>query len=484
MRAMEDAAPSHQQHLEQSRNQVIELLSRQAVERELMQRSAEGGARQDLVGGLVLRQQQAALELRLAQFHPADIAFVMESLAPEARAMAWSLVRPERRGAVLLETSEAVQRSLMSAMRPEEIAAIVRPLESDDIAALLADLPEAQRQAVLTQLDRTDQAEVRSMLSFPEGSIGAIMDLDYISVRADASLEAVHRLLRRRKQLPPHTTQVFVVSRGNELQGLLGVQRLLTEEPETLVSEVMTADPVHFFTDEPVNKAVAAFEKYDLISAPVVNLHRQVVGRITVDAVLQEVAEKSELDALRQAGLSEHEDLYGPVLQSGRNRWPWLALNLITSFTSSRVIGLFDNTIARLTALATLIPIVASLGGNTGTQTMELVIRAMALDQLGSAQLRRTFTKEFLIALLNGSMWGVALGTMTYMLYGNWKLSLAIWLSMLLELVVAAAAGVAIPVTLKRIGRDPVMGSSVLLTAVTDTMGFFILLGLATIFVF
>jgi magnesium transporter len=302
-------------------------------------------------------------------------------------------------------------------------------------------------------------------------------------VREDATLEAVQRLLRRLKNdLPEENTDIFVVDRSNELRGKLSLEQLVLNEPEQSVNEVMSREPSFFFTDDPIKEAVAAFEKYDLLSAPVVNLHRQVVGRITVDSVLDEINARAESESLRQAGLSKHEDLYGPVLQSGRNRWPWLGLNLLTSFGSSRVIGVFDNVIVQFTALATLIPIIASLGGNTGTQTMELVIRAMALDQLGSAQLRRTFIKEFLVALLNGSMWGAALGAMTYMMYGRWELSLVIYGAMILELIVAALAGVAIPVMLRRVGRDPIMGSSVLLTATTDTMGFFIFLGLAAIF--
>jgi magnesium transporter len=473
----------HHRHLEQSRAQVIDLLSRQAVERELLSRSES--QKQDVVAQLVDRQQQTALAQRLASFHPADIAYVLESLAPEAREMAWHLVKPEQRGAVLLEISDAVLPALIADMSPKEIIAAVRDLEPDEIADLVAMLPQDVAATVMAGLDRAEQFEVRSALSFPEGSVGAVMGPHYVSVREDATLEAVQRLLRRLKNdLPEETTDIFVVDRGNALRGKLSLEQLVLNEPEQLVSEVMTRETEFFYTDDPVKEAVAAFEKYNLLSAPVVNLHQQVVGRITVDAVLDIINERAQSEGLRQVGLIKHEDLYGPVLQSSRNRWPWLGLNLLTSFGSSRVIGVFDDVIAQFTALATLIPIIASLGGNTGTQTMELVIRAMALDQLGSAQLRKTFIKEFLVALLNGSVWGAALGIMTYILYGKWQLSLVIYGAMILELLVGALAGVAIPVGLKRIGRDPIMGSSVLLTATTDTMGFFILIGLAAVFMF
>ncbi len=482
---MNDAAPlahHHHHHLELARAQVIELLSRQAVERELLSRSAEAGERQDVVASLVSRQQQAQLEQRLLHFHPADIAFVLENLAPDARQMAWSLVRPERRGAVLLETTTAVQRSLMSDMRAEEVAAVVRPLDSGEIADLLSELPEELKQATLARLDRSDQVEVRSVLSFPEGSVGAVMEVDFIAVRADASLEAVHRLLRRRKQLPPHTTQIFVVNRENELEGLLALQKLLVEEPEIPVSEVMTPEPVYFFTDDPVKDAVAAFEKYDLSSAPVLNLHKQVVGRITVETVLNQVTAQQSSETLRQVGLDEDEDLFAPALQSGRKRWPWLGLNLLTAFFASRVVGAFEPIIAQIVALAALMPIVASIGGNTGNQTVALVIRRLAMDQLGPAQLRQMFRKELIISAINGTLWGTALAATTLLLYHNPALSLVIGAALLLNILVAAFIGMVTPVLLQRLGRDPVRGSSIILTFATDSMGFFIFLGLAAVF--
>ncbi len=472
----------HHSHLERAREQIIDLLTRQAVERGLVSRAEGSADRQDVVAQLVARQQQAQLESKLALLHPADIAFILEALPPGVRATAWSLVRPERRGAVLLETNEAVLRTLLGDMRPEEVAAVVRHLDSDDIAELLSEMGEDERQAVLVKLDRDDQAEVRSVLSFPEDCVGSMMDLDFLSIREDASMEAVLRLLRRQKKLPAEINQLIVVDRAGHLRGVLSLDQLLLSDPEKLVREVMTAEPTFFYTGDAIDDAVTAFEKYDLISAPVVNLHKQVVGRIPVDAVVDAIKERAQNEGLRQVGLPHAEDLYGSVLKSGRNRWPWIGLNLLTAFASSRVIGIFDSVIAQIVAIATLIPIVASLGGNTGTQTMELVIRALALDQLGPAQLRRTFVKEVLVALLNGSIWGAALGAMTFMLYGKPMLSLVIYGAMVIELAVAAFAGVAIPVALKRIGRDPVMGSSVLLTAVTDTTGFFVFLGLATVF--
>ncbi|MCK9194355.1 MAG: magnesium transporter [Nevskia sp.] len=472
----------HHRHLEQARAQVIELLTRQAVERELVSKSEGHGGQDAVVSQLVARQQQTALQQRMLRFHPADIAFVLESLPRDAREMAWALVRPERRGAVLLETSDAVRRNLIEDMPPGEIAASLHHLESDDIADLIGSLPEDIGAQVLERLDRADQVEVRSVLSYPDGTVGAMMDLDFLTVRDDAALEAVLRLLRRKKKLPAETNQIVVVDRGNVLRGVLTLEQLLLSEPEQSVAEVMTPNPQFFYTDDPVTDAVAVFERYDLISAPVVNQHMEVVGRVAVDDIVDTIQAQQERDALRQVGLREEEDLFAPVWQSGRNRWPWLALNLFTAFIASRVIGFYEPTIEKLVALAALMPIVASVGGNTGNQTMALVIRALSLNQLSGPLLRKMLIKELLIAALNGSVWGSVLGAMTFMLYHELPLTAVITAATVFELLLAATAGAMIPVLLERFGRDPVLGSSVLLTAVTDSMGFFIFLGLASLF--
>ena len=320
------------------------------------------------------------------------------------------------------------------------------------------------------------------MLSFPAGTVGARMNFDFITVREDTTLEAVQRLLRRRKPLPPHTTQLFVVDRNNGLLGLLALQKLVTEEPETIVRDVMTPEPVFFYTDDPVDHAVQSFERYDLITVPVVNLHQQVVGRLTVDSVVDTINERVQRQRLEEVGLSEDDDLYAPVRISARGRWQWLAINLLTAFIASRVIDAFEPVIAQLVVLAALMPIVASIGGNAGNQTVALVIRGLALNQLAPAQLRLMLVRELGIAAYNGAVWGGLLGLVTLILYRSPALSTVIAAAMLLNLVVAAGVGTLAPVLLHRIGRDPVRGSSVILTAATDSMGFLIFLGLAAVF--
>ena len=367
-------------------------------------------------------------------------------------------------------------------MPVDEIAALVKPLDSEDIADLIGSLPEEQGQAVLQRLDRDDQDEVRSMLSFPEGSVGAMMDLDAITVREDASLESVLQLVRRRKDLPAHTNQLFVVDRDNVLRGLLPLTKLLVGAPEAVVGQLMNRQPVYFYTDDRMRDAIDAFEKYDLLSAPVVNLHDQIVGRLTVDAVLDEVNERAQIESLRQVGLSPDEDVFAPTFVSARNRWPWLGLNLLTAFLASRVVGWFEPIIAQLVALAALMPIVASIGGNTGNQTAALVNRALALNQLNRATLRPLLFKELGIATINGLLWGSVLALATQAIYRQWPLSFVIAGAVLLNLWLAALAGVAIPLALQRFGRDPIMGASVILTGLTDSGGFFIFLGLAALF--
>ncbi|MCH9828305.1 MAG: magnesium transporter [Gammaproteobacteria bacterium] len=476
---MAETQHPHHRHLEQARSQVIELLSRQAIERDIVSRSENRN--QDVVAGLVARQQRTQLSLRLAQFHPADVAFVLEALAPEARAAAWDLVGHDRRGAVLLEAADAVRRQLVAAMPADEIAATVAPLDSDDIADLIAELPDEQRADVLARLDQSDQAAVRSVLSFPDGTVGAEMDLDFVSVREDASLDAVLRYLRRRGRLPDDTNQIFVVDRQNHLRGVLSLEHLLLGDPEQSVAELMDANPRLFYTDDPVHEAVGAFERYDLITAPVLNLQNQVVGRITVDSVLDSLNERLQRQRLEEVGLSEDQDVYAPIPQAARERWAWLGINLATAFISSRVIGAFEDIILQLVALATLMPIVASMGGNTGNQTVALVIRGLALGQLGGPQLKRLVWRELAVSAYNGVIWGAVLGLAALLLYQNLGLALVISVAMLLNLIVAATVGIFAPVLLDRFGRDPVRGSSIILTFATDSMGFLIFLGLASL---
>ena len=460
--------------------EIQALIARQEIVSQLVAREQTG--KQELVQALVARQHAVELETRLNRLHPADAAFVLESLPAEQRDVAWQLIRPERRGSILLELAGTVQADLVGLLDDDELIVLAKKLPSTDFADLVENLPEERAAAVLARLEAGERAQVQTALSFPEDSVGGLMDTDVVTVLDDVTLAEATSSLRARRGLPGQLTSVFVVDRGNVLQGALPLARLLLGDPGRRVSEVMDADPVHFATTDKAVEAAQAFERYDLLVAPVVNMHRHVVGWITVDKVVDRLTEDSFKQSLGQVGLGEDVDLFGPVWEGGRRRWIWLGLNLLTAFIASRVIGVFEGSIERLAALAALMPIVASIGGNTGNQTVALVVRGLALSQLNESNRRYLLRKELAISALNGAIWGLVMGLVTLVLYGSFPLAAVMAGAMLLNMLVAATAGVLCPLILERMGRDPVMGSSILLTGITDSMGFLIFLGLASVF--
>jgi magnesium transporter len=422
------------------------------------------------------------LRARLDRLHPADIAYVLESLPLDERLAIWELVKAERDGEILLEVSDAVRESLIASMDSRELVAAAETLEADQLADLAPDLPAGVMEEVVQALPPEEREHLRAALSYPEGSVGALMDFDHVSVREDLTLEAVSRYLRRLDELPPHTDQIFVVDRSRALRGTLPLGRLIVSDLHLEVASVMVSESISFSPEDQAEDAASAFERYDLVSAPVLDSHARLVGRLTVDAVMDYIREKSAESQLAEAGLREEEDIFAPVLNSFKNRWAWLAINLVTAFIASRVIGVFENSIAQLVALAALMPIVAGIGGNSGNQTITMIVRALALGQIHGGYWSKLLSKEIGVALLNGLVWGTLLGAVAYLLYGNVALGGVMALAMLLNLVLAAVMGVAIPWLRSRFQRDPALGSSVLITAVTDSGGFFIFLGLATVF--
>lgn len=468
----------HHKNLEATLREVMDLLERQALVHQLVVRADT--RKPELAQSLVARQHAVELEKKLNRLHPADAAFVLESLNQEQRATAWQLVDRDRRGAILLELADPVRASLLTLLEDLELVALGRQMEGEEFAELVHELPQERVEKILAQLGSRERAEVQSVLSFPEGSVGSLMQLDAVTVREDITLDEAIAALRRRRNLPEQFTSLVVVDRNNVLRGVLPLDRLLTRDGSVPAADVMDANPTYFLTSDAVDDAAQAFERYDLMSAPVVSLHRQVVGLLTVDDVLGYVSEDSFKTSLSQVGLSEDEDLFAPILASGRKRWAWLGLNLLTAFVASRVVGAFEESIAELAALAALMPIVASIGGNTGNQTVALVIRALALSQLNRANVRFLLQKELAIGLVNGLMLGLLMAAATLVLYGSAPLAGVMLASMVLNMLLAAVVGVFCPLVLDRLGRDPVRGSSILLTATTDTMGFLIFLGLST----
>jgi magnesium transporter len=432
---------------------------------------------------LAQRHDPAALRTELDQLHPADVAYILEALPLEERLVVWNLVKAEREGEILLELSEAVRESLIATMDSKELVAAAETLEADEIADLAPDLPEEVVQDVIRALPLEERVLLRAALSYDEGTVGALMDFDQISVREDATLEAATRMLRGLDELPAHTDQLFVVDRVERLTGTLPLARLIVSDLARLVGEVMVPESVKLRPEDRAEDAAQAFERYDLASAPVVDLITgRLVGRVTVNAVVDHIREQSAETQLAEAGLSKEEDVFASVWNSFKNRWAWLAVNLMTAFIASRVIGAFEGSIEKLVALAALMPIVAGIGGNSGNQTITMIVRALALGQIQPSYWRKLVAKELGVATMNGVIWGGLLGFATWLLYRNVALGGVMALAMLLNLLLAAGMGVVIPYLRARLGNDPAVGSSVLITACTDSGGFFIFLGLATLF--
>jgi magnesium transporter len=430
----------------------------------------------------VAKSTREALEQMLARLHPADIAYILEALPRDERLYIWDLVKADRDGDILVEVSDAVRETLISTMDTDELVAATETLPADEIASIAHDLPREVMDDVLQHLPVEEREQLRAAMSFDEDMVGAWMDFEDVQIRADVTLEVVLRYLRRFEQLPPQTDQLFVVDRDERLEGVLPINRLIVSDPERLVRDVMEPPVVTLLHHEDVGNAARAFERYDLVSAAVVDTNGRLVGRVTVDDVLDFVRERSEEEMLAQAGLRGEEDVFASVWKSFQNRWTWLAVNLVTAFIASRVIGIFEGSIQRLVALAALMPIVAGIGGNSGNQTITMIVRALALGQVTREQSRQLIRKELAVSLLNGLIWGGVMGVIAMMLYDQVSLGLVMVLAMTLNLLLAALMGVLIPMTMMKLGRDPAVGSSVMITAVTDSGGFFIFLGLATLF--
>jgi magnesium transporter len=468
----------HPDELQQHLREVQDLLARSRVY------VTEDEAPEE-VPALVLPapEHAGALRARLDALHPADIAYILEALPLQERRYVWDLVKAERDGEILLEVSDAVRESLIETMAPHELKAAAETLDADELADLAPDLPPEVIQDVFQSLSNDEREQLRAAMSYPEESVGALMDFDLVTVREDITLEVVLRYLRRFDELPDHTDKLFVIDRDEHLVGILTLESLLITDPERPVSEVMRCEPkISFTPDDDAGDAAQAFERYDLVSAPVVDRNHRVIGRLTVADVVDFIREESEAEILSHAGLREEEDVFASVWDSVKNRWAWLAINLVTAFVASRVIGAFEGSIEKLVALAALMPIVAGIGGNSGNQTITMIVRAIATGQIEESALKRLMKKEAGVALFNGLVWGGLLGVLSWWLYHSVSLGLVMTAAMMLNLLLAACAGVLIPILRQRFGGDPAVGSSVMITALTDSGGFFIFLGLATLF--
>jgi magnesium transporter len=460
--------------------QIRELLQKHHVVEHLTR--VQDSRKHELIESLVHRQNLAELRNRLARLHPADVAYFLDNLPVDERIVVWEQVRGPRGGEVLLEASDSVRRQLIADTPDEPLFALLRELDADDLTYLADDLPTAVLDRCLQSLSTDERSWLVSSMNFAPDTVGALMSNVMVTVRDTDTLEQVLAQVRALDEFPAHTDKLFVLDRRGQFRGVLPLTLLLRGRPASPVADVMASDAVAFRADDNARDASLAFERYDLVSAPVVNERGKLAGRLTVDVMMDYLREKNSDELLKLAGLSREEDLFTSIWGSARNRWLWLSLNLVTAFIASRVIGVFEDSILHLVALAALMPIVASVGGNTGNQTTALVIRAVAMGQATAANVVRLVRRELGIGLLNGVLLGVVVALFALAFYRSTALAAVIAAAMLINLLIAAGVGLAVPLTLHRLGRDPALGSSVLLTATTDSMGFLIFLGLATVF--
>ena len=432
--------------------------------------------------GEVLESGRAfSVKQTMQAMHPAELAHALESLPSNKRLVAWQLLDGEHAGEVLTELNEEVRDSLMEEIESDELLEAMRGLDVDDVADLIQSLPGALIPEVLSGLDKQNRQRVESVLSWPEDSAGGLMDLDVITVRHDVSLDVVLRYLRLRGEIPQGTNRLVVVDRHDYYQGVLSLRQLLTNDPDLLVSDVMRNDIEPIPADMPELEIVRLFEDLDLITAVVVDDDGRLLGRITVDDVVDVMREEAEQQVLNMAGVSPEDDLFGSVIKSAKKRAVWLGINLLTALLAAWVIGQFEVALEAIVALAILNPVVASMGGIAGSQTLTLVIRSQAMGHLSTDNFRWLLSKEMYVGAINGVMWSVVVACVAWAWFDSAKLGLVIGIALVLNLMAAAAAGVTIPVVLRRMGVDPALAGGVILTTVTDVVGFVSFLGLATV---
>jgi magnesium transporter len=414
--------------------------------------------------------------------HPAEIASLIESLPPAQREVVWNFVEPEIEGDVLVEMNENVRQSLIDGMDADELLAAAENMELDDLADLVGDLPETVSLQLVKSMDHQDRERLKAVMSYEPDTAGGLMNVDTVSVRGDVTVEVVLRYLRMRRELPDKTDRLIVVDRDDRYLGTVTLTRLLTEDPDKSVGDILDPDAPRISPEISAHDVARLFQDRDLVSAAVVDAHGKLLGRITVDDVVDVISEEAAHEVLSSAGLADEEDVFAGVFPSTRRRLVWLGINLITAFLAAAVVSRFEGTIEKVAALAALMPIVASMGGIAGTQTVTLIIRGIALGQVEWVNAKWLLWKEIAVGGLNGVIWACVVGGVTILWFGTWKIAAIIAAATLINLLCAAAVGVIVPLALKRMKIDPALSAGVILTTFTDCIGFATLLGLGALF--
>ncbi len=431
---------------------------------------------------ILKRGSQYEIRNFVHSLYPAETAHILESLNPEQRAQIWAVIPPNVMGEILVRVNTEVGQGLLKITDRKDLIEATQSLESDDMVDLLQVLPEPLLSQVMESIGVQERNRLESALAFDEHSAGGLMSLDVLTIRPDVTLDVVLRYLRQRGEMPAATDSLVVVDRNDKFQGLLYIDQLLTHDGDTKVADVMDKKAIAIPYSMPAHDVAVMFEQRDMLSAPVISDDRRVLGRITIDDVVDIIREEADHNIMTMAGLDEEQDMFAPVSVSAKRRAHWLGINLFTAFLASWVIGLFEATLEQIAALAVLMPIVASMGGIAGTQTLTLVVRGLALRQISSANATRLFFKELAVGAINGVLWAIVVASIGGLWFQSVSLGLLLGAAMIINLICAALAGASIPVILDKIGIDPALAGGVLLTTVTDVIGFMSFLGLATIF--
>ena len=420
-------------------------------------------------------------KILLSSLRPAEVANVLESFPPKVRHVMWDLLDEESQNQTLQHLNDDVRDPFLEEMDTAQLVAVGDDLDTDDFADVLQQLPQSITTQVLASLDSRDRARIEAVLSYDEDTAGGLMNTDTITVRPRHALELVFRYLRLRKDLPETTDALIVVNSRDEYVGMLPLAKLLTSDPTVTVREVMDSDAPAIEVTEPDTEVARLFSDADLVSAAVVDEQGKLLGRITIDDVVDVIIEDATEAVLAPAGLDVDEDTFAPIRKSVRRRAIWLGINLITAFIAAAVINLFEETIAKVVALAVLMPIVASMGGIAGTQTLTLIIRGEALGHIGRGNLMWLLNRELVVSILNGVLWATLVAITAAVAFQDLDLGLVIAAAMVITMVVAAVSGSLLPAILRRMNIDPAIAGGVVLTTITDVTGFFVFLGLATL---
>ncbi len=466
-------------NLQDTLEPIFALLQKHELVESLAHR--QSGSANQLVEQLVHRQHEAEVRRKLLSLDAADIAHLLDMLPQKKRLLVWSLVSDQQASECLLELSDNSLHHLFAETPAERLTALLAPLDADELAVIADYVPDELLAAVKAGLESGERDWLETTLNYDEESVGSLMSRDSLLVFSHWSVDQAIASIRQLEELPEQTDQVFVVDDQRVLVGALPLTALLRHGGQEQLKSIMNTQVVRFLPSAEGQEAALAFERYDLICAPVVDEKGRIIGRLTVETIMDFVREQNEHIELAKQGLSARADLLDPIWQGAQTRWLWLAINLITAFCATRFIALFSSSIESLVALATLMPIVASIGGNAGQQTAALMVRSLSLDQIHKNNLPLALGKEVAVGLINGLIWGSLLGALAALIYENIGLGLVMLAAICLNLLIAAIAGIFTPLLINKLGRDPAMGTSVILTFITDSMGFFIFLGLATL---